>query len=164
MIKYQADYNPIKEYWDLIESGQEVVSQKIYKTFKKVNADLNNKVSIWYYSNARANHIIEFIENYCKHSKGKMGGKPVILELWEKAILATMFGFIDIDGYRKYRESVLIVAKKNGKSLIASCVGLYLQIGDNEPGSEVYAVAKIVATLNWVKSVKAKFNHCRNES
>jgi phage terminase large subunit-like protein len=151
MIRYPKDYNPIKEYWGLIESGEEVVSQKIYKTFKKVNDDLNNKVSIWYYSHARANHVIEFIENFCKHSKGKMGGKPVILELWEKAILATIFGFIDIDGNRKYREAVLIVAKKNGKSLIASCVGLYLQIGDNEAGSEVYAVAtkKDQAKIIW---------------
>jgi phage terminase large subunit-like protein len=70
-----------------------------------------------------------------------MGGKPVILELWEKALLATIFGFIDIEGNRKYREAILIVGKKNGKSLISSCVGLYLQVGDGEAGPEVYAVA-----------------------
>lgn len=141
MIKYSADYNPILEYWELIESGKEVVSRKIYRTYQKIIFDLQNNRSEYFYSYARANHIIEFIENYCRHSKGKMGGKPVILELWEKALLATVFGFIDIEGYRKYRESILIVGKKNGKSLIASCVGLYLQVADNEPGPEVYAVA-----------------------
>lgn len=141
MIKYSKDYNPILEYWNLIESGQEVVSQKIYKTYKKVVYDLTDNTSEFFYSPSRANHIIEFIENYCRHSKGKMGGKPVILELWEKALLATVFGFIDIEGNRKYREALLIVGKKNGKSLISSCVGLYLQIADNEAGSEVYAVA-----------------------
>ncbi len=141
MIKYPLDYNPILEYWAQIESGKEVVSEKVKKTYQKVVADLTDNSSEYYYSPKRANHVIEFIENYCKHSKGKEGGQPVILELWEKALLATVFGFIDITGCRKYREAVLIVGKKNGKSLIASAVGLYLLVGDNEPGPEVYAVA-----------------------
>jgi phage terminase large subunit-like protein len=141
MIKYPLAYNPILEYWEKIQSGEEVVSEKVRRTYQKVVADLTDNTSEYYYSPKRANHVIEFIENYCKHSKGKEGGKPVILELWEKALLATVFGFIDITGCRKYREAVLIVGKKNGKSLIASAVGLYLLVGDNEPGPEVYAVA-----------------------
>jgi phage terminase large subunit-like protein len=140
MVKYPKDYNPILEYWDEIESGKEVVPDKVYRTYKKVVYDINNP-SEYFYSNQRANHIIEFAENYCKHSKGKFGGKPVVLELWEKAHLATVFGFIDINGNRKYRKSKLIVGKKNGKSLLASIVGLYMQVGDSEPGPEVYAVA-----------------------
>jgi phage terminase large subunit-like protein len=141
MIKYPLDYNPILEYWAKIQSGEEVVSEKVRKTYKKVVHDLTDNSSEYYYSPKRANHVIEFGENYCKHSKGKEGGKPVRLELWEKAHLATVFGFIDIEGNRKYRESLLIVGKKNGKSLLASIVGLYLLVGDNEPGPEVYAVA-----------------------
>ena len=141
MIKYPLDYNPILEYWAKIQSGEEVVSEKVRKTYKKVVHDLTDNSSEYYYSPKRANHVIEFGENYCKHSKGKEGGKPVRLELWEKAHLATVFGFIDITGCRKYRESLLIVGKKNGKSLLASIVGLYLLVGDNEPGPEVYAVA-----------------------
>ena len=141
MIRYPKDYNPILEYWQKIESGEEVVSKKIYKTFKKIVCDLNDNKSEYYYSPARANHFIEFCENFCRHSKGKYAGKLVKLELWEKAIVATIFGFVDIEGYRKYREAILIVGKKNGKSLIASCVGLYLQIADGEGGAEVYAVA-----------------------
>lgn len=141
MIKYPADYNPILEYWQKIESGEEVVSDKVKRTYKKVVYDLTDKTSEFFYSHKRANHIIEFAENYCRHSKGKFGGQPVVLELWEKAILATAFGFIDINGNRKYRKVKLIVGKKNGKSLIASIVGLYMQVGDGEPGPEVYAVA-----------------------
>lgn len=140
MIKYPLSYNPILEYWDKIQSGEIVTSQKVISTYKKLVNDLNNK-SEWYYNHKRANHVIEFFENYCHHSKGKFGGKPVTLELWEKALLAAIFGFVDIEGNRKYREAVLIVGKKNGKSLIASGIGLYMMIADNEPGSEVYAVA-----------------------
>lgn len=141
MIKYPLDYNPIREYWLKIESGEEVVSKKIYYTYQKLAKDIDDNDSEYFYSPARANHAIEFIENYCKHSKGKFGGKPVILELWQKAMIAAVFGFIDIEGNRKYHRCVLIIAKKNGKSLLASAIGLYLQIADNEPGAEVYAVS-----------------------
>lgn len=154
MIKYQLTDNPILEYWELIESGKEVVSDKIYRTYKKVVYDLTDNSSEYFYSPSRANHVIEFGENYCRHSKGKFGGKPVVLELWEKAMLATIFGFIDIEGNRKYREALLIVGKKNGKSLIASIVGLYLLVGDNEAGPEIYAVAtkKDQAKIIWSES------------
>jgi len=143
LIKYPKDYNPILEYWGDIQSGKEVVGFKIRKSYQKAVYDLTDDKSEYFYSYARANHVMEFIENFCKHSKGKMGGKPVILELWEKAMLAAMFGFVDIVGNRKYSEALLIVGKKNGKSLLSSCIGLYLQIGDGEGGSEVYAVASM---------------------
>ena len=138
--KYPQDYNPIREYWKEIQSGREVVSRKIYKTYKHLIWKLDNPGE-FFYSPARANHVLEFFENYCHHSKGKFGGKMVQLELWEKALLAAIFGFIDADGNRQYREALLIVGKKNGKSLLASGVGLYMQTADGEPGPEVYAVA-----------------------
>lgn len=153
MIKYSDDYNPIREYWSKIESGEEIVGYKIRKTYKKIIYDMDHP-NEFFYSNKRANHIIEFAENYCRHSKGKYGGKPVRLELWEKAHLATVFGFIDINGNRKYRESILIVGKKNGKSLLASIVGLYMQVADGEMGPEVYAVAtkKDQSKIIWLES------------
>ena len=151
-IKYPDEYNPILEYWAEIENGLPV-SDKIRRTFKKLAADVKNGGE-FFYSPPRANHVIEFIENYCRHSKGKVGGQPVRLELWEKAILAAVFGFIDAEGLRKYREAVLIVAKKNGKSLIASAVGLYLLSADGEAGPEVYAVAtkRDQAKIIWLES------------
>ena len=155
MIKYPDDYNPILEYWAQIQSGEQVVSQKIYKTYKKIVYDIGHEDE-FFYSNKRANHIIEFIENFCRHSKGKMGGKPVILELWEKAMLASIFGFVNIEGIRKYNFACLIIGKKNGKSLLASCIGLYLQIADGEAGPEIYAVAtkKDQSKIIWSEAKK----------
>lgn len=155
MIKYPLAYNPILEYWDKIESESEIVSSKVRRIYKKLVDDIYNQTSEWEYDSKRANHAIEFIENYCKHSKGKWGGKPIILELWQKAFIAASFGFIHkIDGTRKHREILLVVARKNGKSTIASGIGLYLQIADGEAGSEVYAVAtkKDQAKLVWLES------------
>lgn len=152
-IRYPDDYNPILEYWEKIQSGEEAVSDKVYRTYKKVVHDIRNP-GVYFYRPKRANHVLEFAENYCRHSKGKFGGHPVRLELWEKAHLAVIFGFIDDDGLRKYREALLIVGKKNGKSLLASIVGLYMLMADGEPGPEVYAVAtkKDQSKIIWLES------------
>lgn len=151
MTKYSLAYNPILEYWTAIQSGTEIVGEKVRKTYEKVVSDLSGTGGEYSYNPRRANHVLEFAENYCHHSKGKFGGQRVVLELWEKALLATIFGFVDIDGNRQYREAILIVGKKNGKSLIGSIVGNYLLIADGEPGPEIYAVAtkKDQAKIIW---------------
>ena len=153
MIKYPLAYNPILEYWEEIEKGNINVGDKIRRTYKKVVKDIKYPGE-YFYSPKRGNHILEFAENFCRHSKGKCGGKRVKLELWEKAHLETVFGFIDIEGNRKYRESILIVGKKNGKSLLASIVGLYMLTADGEMGPEVYAVAtkKDQSKIIWLES------------
>ncbi|ATB52726.1 terminase large subunit [Caldibacillus phage CBP1] len=152
MIKYPLNYNPIIEYYNKIESGEEIVSKKVRRVYKKLVDDIYDEKSEWEYNPKRANHAIEFIENFCKHSKGKMGGQPFILELWQKALVAAIFGFVHkIDGTRKYREVILIIARKNGKSTLGSAIGLYMQTADGEPGPEVVSVAtkKDQAKIIW---------------
>lgn len=153
--RYPLTDNPVLEYWEQIQSGQAVVGDKVRRVYKKLAADVFDKSSVYEYDPKRANHAIEFIENYCRHSKGKWGGKPIVLELWQKAFIAATFGFVHaIDGTRKYREVLLVVARKNGKSTLASGIGLYLQVADSEPGAEIYAVAtkKDQAKLVWLEA------------
>lgn len=155
MIKYPLAYNPILEYAAQIESGEVTVGRKIKLVIQKLCRDVTDTSSEYEYLPRRANHILEFAENYCKHSKGKWGGKPVVLEIWEKALLAAAFGFVHkVDGIRKYREVLLIVARKNGKSTLASIMGLYLMVGDGEPGAEIYAVAtkRDQAKIIWLEA------------
>lgn len=152
MIKYPTTYNPIIEYYNLIENGNETVSLKVRKVYEKLVKDLNDITSEWEYDSKRANHAIEFIENFCKHSKGKMGGKPFMLELWQKAMISALFGFVHkIDGVRKYREFILIVARKNGKSALGSAIALYMQLADGESGPEIVSAAtkKDQAKIIW---------------
>lgn len=141
MKRYPLSYNPILEYYEQIKNGKVTVCDKIRKWYKHLSDKVINPTDGYHYEAKRGNHIIEFVENYCRHSKGKMGGQLVKLELWEKAWLAATFGFVDDDGIRQYNLSVLIIGKKNGKSLLASAICLYMLIGDGEPGPEVYAVA-----------------------
>lgn len=153
--KYPNDYNPILEYWEQIENNITLVPLKVYQQYEEIVKWIKEDgYKEWFYSPERANHIIEFAENFCCHSKGKMAGKKVVLELWEKAYLAATYGFIDIEGYRKHQRVVLIVGKKNGKSLLDSIMGLYGQVGDGEGGPEVYAVAtkKDQARIVWLEA------------
>ena len=148
--------NPISKYWQLIKSGKEVVSYKIKRTYQHIVEDIiSNEQSQWEYDEEKANHAIDFIELYCKHSKGNAGGQPFILELWQKALVGAMFGIVDkIEGTRKYQEVVLIVGRKNGKSTLAAAVGLYLMIADGELGPEVYSVAtkKDQSKIIWLEA------------
>ena len=153
MRRYSLEYNPILQYYAQIKSKKVTVSKAVEKWYRYLVWHIQNPDE-YFYSPKRANHILEFAENFCKFSKGASGGQPVRLELWEKAHLAAIFGFVDINGNRQCRESLLIVGKKNGKSLLASIVGLYMQIGDGEPGPEVYAVAtkRDQASIIWKES------------
>ena len=145
----------IKVRQGLEEHGAINTSWKVYRMYREIIRFLDDPQSEWEYCPARANHAVEFVENYCKHSKGKLGGKPFILELWQKALVAATFGIIHkISRLRKYREVMLMVARKNGKSTLSAAIGLYMQLADEEPGAEVYAVAtkKDQAKIIWLEA------------
>src|SRR5699024_4711618 len=134
--------NPIVEYWNQIESRKVSVGYKIKRVYKKLVNDLDNLESEYEYDENKASHAIDFVEKFCKQSKGKMGGKPFKLELWQKAMTGALFGFVHtIDGTRKYREFILIGERKKAKSAGARAVGLYLVMADGEAGDEIVSVA-----------------------
>lgn len=69
-----------------------------------------------------ATFAIDFIETQCSFTKGTKDGQPLasqpfILEPWQKAIVANLFGWKRPDGLRRYRECLLFVPRKNGKAL-----------------------------------------------
>jgi phage terminase large subunit-like protein len=134
--------NPILEYWDWIEANPKKVDRKIKLQVKKLVSDITDLTSNVEYDEAKANHAIEFCETYCRNIKGKHAGKLVVLDLWEKAFIASIFGIVyKSSGLRRTKRAVLIIAKKNGKSFLAAAIGLYMLIADGEGGPEVYSVA-----------------------
>ena len=156
----------IEEYYNKISTGEIVACKKIKAVYKKLVNDLKkpktvsflNKITdeveehTYIFDEKKANRPIQFIEKYCKHSKGKWAGKPVVLELWQKAHIQALYGFVDKEtGLRKYRKFVLFVGKKNGKSTEGSGLGLYQLTSDGEGGAEVYSVAtqKDQAKIIW---------------
>lgn len=87
--QYPLSHNPIIDYYNKIESGEIVVGDKVKRIYKKLVSDVYNNDSE--YDSNRANHVIEFIENYCKHSKAKWAGKPIDLETLATSILSRDF-------------------------------------------------------------------------
>lgn len=148
--------NSIVEYHQKIKSKKIITSKKVERVYDEVVKNIiQNPKSEWEFNERKANHAVEFVERYCKHSKGSMAGKPFIMELWQKAFVSTIFGIVDkISGYRKYQEAILIVARKNGKSTLASAIGLYLMVADGELGPEIYSVAtkKDQSKIIWLEA------------
>lgn len=148
--------NYIKIYSDMIRLGEVVVSEKVRKLYGHLTDKLQDTGGRYVFDQKRADYVIEFIERFCKHSKGKWAGKPVVLETWQKALVSALFGFVDRNtGKRQYKELQLIVARKNGKSTLAAAIGVYLLVADGESGPELYSAAtqRDQAKIIWSEAV-----------
>lgn len=133
--------NYILEYWQEMKEGRVTVSKRIYKQYEKLIADMNYHPK-YVYDERKAERPIQFIESFCRHSKGELAGKPLKLALFQKAYISALFGFIDKEtGHRRYTESFFFVGRKNGKTTMLSAIALYMMIADGESGAEVYSVA-----------------------
>lgn len=159
----------IEQYYNWIKENPDKVNKKVTTIYEKLVDDIKNPKEVTIYNSgteenekhvykfdeAKGTRPIKFVELFCKHSKGKWAGKPVELELWQKAFIEALFGFVDEDtGIRKYKKGILFVGRKNGKSTLASSIALYMLTKDGEDGAEVYAVAtkKDQAKIVWEES------------
>ena len=133
--------NWIKAYVDKIEAGEIVTSKRVRKVYARLVYDMDNPGK-YRFDEAKANRAIEFIERFCKHSKGEWAGQPVRLELFQKAFISALFGFVDCKtGFRRFQEAFFMVARKNGKSTMLAGIALYMLLADGEAGAEIYSVA-----------------------
>lgn len=129
--------SPIQEYWHQIQTGEVVVGKWIRLLYQRVTTQIREGVVR--YNGALANRAVEFVETFCHHCKGR--NDLLRLELWEKALVSLIFGIVDEDDIRIYREVVVIVARKNGKSLLAAAIALYMAYLDGEYGAEIYCLS-----------------------
>lgn len=134
--------NYIKAYFEAIEAGRVVVSRRVKKQYMKLVDMQKNPPAGIVFDEHKGERPIQFIERFCKHSKGEWAGKPLKLQLFQKAFIQALFGFIDpATGLRIYREAMFYVARKNGKSVMLAGIALYCLVADHEAGAEVYSVA-----------------------
>ena len=129
--------NYIYEYYQQIQNGSVIVGRWVKLVMEYLVKGLQNK--LFFYDNKKAGKAIQFIETFCHHCEGR--NDLMKLELWQKAIVSAMFGIVDKDGVRQFREVVVIVARKNGKSLLASAIANYCLFLDGEYGAKVFCVA-----------------------
>jgi phage terminase large subunit-like protein len=132
--------NPIEQYHADQLDHPERYCKKIHKLRGLVENLISSGVAT--YDNRRAHIAIAFIESFCKHSKAPFAGHPVVLESWQRYVIAVVFGMLKSGTrFRYFREVFLTVARKNGKSTLLSAIALYMLMMDGESGAEVYSIA-----------------------
>lgn len=134
--------NYITEYNKKIQSGEITVPKRVKIIYSRLTSAVTTDTNGYIFDEARANRPIMFIERFCRHSKGEWARHPVRLELFQKAYIQALFGFVDSKtGLRQYRESFFLVGRKNGKSTLLAGLALYMLTSDGEGGAEVYSTA-----------------------
>lgn len=88
-----------------------------------------------------AEHAVAFFPRYLRHAKGRHAGQPFELAPWQKSVVANLYGWKRPDGSRRYRECLVYVAKKNGKTAFGAGLSLYHLTNDAEYGAELYSAA-----------------------
>ena len=131
--------NLIFAYYQALESGKEVAGRFVHAIYKYLVEGLQAKE--FFFDASKANRAVEWIEAHCFHTEGPLAPGNIQLELWQKAMISAMFGIVDKEGHRQFREVVLVVGRKNGKSLIASGIGNYTFRIDGGYGSKVFCIA-----------------------
>lgn len=138
--------NYITEYYDKIEDGSIVVGELIRTLYEMITTGL--KSGKYIYKARRAELAISYIESFCHHHEGKLAPGLLHLELWQKAFIAAVFGIYDHEGFRQFTEVLLVMGRKNGKTLLASAICSYMYFADGEYGAQVYFAAPKLAQAN----------------
>lgn len=125
-----------------------------YQGLKDGSIAAGRWVRIWYemvvsriesgeyiFSAKKANKAIRFIEGFCRHHEGRLAPQLIRLELWQKAMISVLFGILDGNGDRRFREAMIIMGRKNGKTLLAAAISCYCAYMDGEYGARIYYAA-----------------------
>lgn len=132
----------IEEYFGGILDGRIVACEKMKRAAERIMEDLASPDEYHYDAEIAARHV-DFIERFCKQPSGKLG-TPLKLELFQKARLEAVFGFVDDNDLRRYNEVLIIEGRKNGKTTEAAAVEIDLLLNDREGAPQIYNVATML--------------------
>ena len=133
------DVNWIYKYYQGIKDGTFTVSKWIRLVYEYLVHGIENKE--FYYDAKKANAAINWIESHCSHTEGPLAPNLVKLEIWQKAFIASIYGVVDENGLRQFREIVLLVGRKNGKTKLSSSLAAYTFRLEGGFGSRVFCIA-----------------------
>ena len=132
--------NWIYTYYQGIKDGSIVVGRWVRLLYEQFIEDLESKET--YYNQREADKAVNWIEGHCFHTEGPLAPGPLKLELWQKAFIAAIFGIYDTETKkRRAREILLLVSRKNGKSLLASSICRYVWTLAGGFGARVFCIA-----------------------
>ncbi len=131
--------NYIFAYYQKIKDGTITVGKWISLIYEYLVTGLEEKQ--FFFDQKKANAAVDWFEAHCFHTEGPLAPGPLSLELWQKALLSAIFGIVDENGIRQFREVVLVVARKNGKSILASGIANYVFRVEGGFGAKVFCIA-----------------------
>ena len=134
-----AKDNWIYAYYQGIKDGTYTVGRWVRLVYERIIQDLESKA--YFFDQKKANDAIEWIESHCFHTEGPLAPKFVTLEVWQKAFFSCVYGLVDAKGQRQFREIILLVGRKNGKTKIASSLGGYTWRLEGGFGARVFCIA-----------------------
>lgn len=135
--------SPIFQYYTGIRLGNIIAGKYIRQWYEQIIKGLETES--FFYSEKAYRRAARFIEGFCHHHEGKLAPQLIKLELWQKAFLAVIFGIQDANGKRQFREVLLVIARKNGKTLLAAAIAEYMTLFDGEYGARTYFCAPKLA-------------------
>ena len=138
--------NAILEYYQGIVDGTITVGRWVRLVYEYIIKGLEQKQ--FFYNHKKASAAIKFIEGFCHHHEGALAPQRIQLELWQKALLSCIFGIMDETGVRQFREVFFVVARKNGKTLLAAAIAEYMTFLDGEYGGRIYFAAPKLEQAN----------------
>lgn len=125
----------LPDWWVSVEAAREFEHWEFPRGYR---ADAHDG-RYWFDADASAK-AINFAPMFLRHTKGANG--PLILEEWQQAILATLFGWKRKDnGMRRYRIMYMEVGRGNGKSTLCVVIAALLMFVDGEHGAEIIGAA-----------------------
>lgn len=130
------------EYGSAVVDGRILAGEKVRRVYGRLLEEMakGERSGRWHFDPERAKKPIAFIERFCRQSQGVIGA-PIRLELFQKAKLEALFGFVDEDGWRRFTECLTIEGRKNGKTTEMAAVACYMLVADGEGAPEVYFAA-----------------------
>ena len=131
--------NFIFAYYQRIKDGSIIAGRWVTLLYEHIVSGLEQK--LFFFDQKKATAAIDWFETHTFHTEGVKAPGVIELELWQKAFLSCVFGIVDEDGHRHFREVLLLVARKNGKSVIASGIGKYEWQIDGGFGAKIFCCA-----------------------
>lgn len=112
--------NYILDYYQQIKDGTATVGEWVRRIYEYIVRGLESKA--FFYDHKKAQAAVLFIERFCHHHEGALAPGLITLETWQKALVSLIFGIVDDTGARQFREVFLVIARKNGKTLLAAAI------------------------------------------
>ena len=129
----------LERYCTDILDGKIIACKKIKQISDILLYDISHPGK-YHYDPKAAEFPVKFIETFCKQPTGRLG-QPLKLQLFQKARINAIFGFVDDNGMRRYHEVLIIEGRKNGKTTEIAAIECYMLVADGEGAPQVYNLA-----------------------